>query len=259
MWNYKKIKKDIEKQGYFVFKNYLNKSDLKKIKSTLLDTLNYIDGNKDTNLVKKYFTIRDTKPKLKGNWYDIAPYNIDLLQTLHKKRMISFVKKYFKTNVVFSGRPAIHVHDDLNDRLLEAHQETNQMARDTIVFWCPLYDTNKTTGGLCVYENSHKNGYFKHNIENPKLGAKSWTKNYTHIKEKNVKNFTKKYLEVKAGTAIIFISSLVHSGYPSTKKGSLRITITERFNPLQKIPFLKNEKAPMKMPYVGVDYNKIKI
>ena len=29
---------------------------------------------------------------------------------------------------------AIHVHDDLNDRLLEAHQETNQMARDTIVF-----------------------------------------------------------------------------------------------------------------------------
>ena len=86
MWNYKKIKKDIEKQGYFVFKNYLNKSDLKKIKNTLLDTLNYIDGNKDTNLVKKYFTIRDTKPKLKGNWYDIAPYNIDLLQTLHKKK-----------------------------------------------------------------------------------------------------------------------------------------------------------------------------
>ena len=67
-----------------------------------------------------------------------------------------------------------------------------------------------------------------HNLENSKLGEKSWTKFYTHIKEKNIKSFKKKNLEVKAGTAIIFISSLVHSGYPSTKKGSLRITITER-------------------------------
>ncbi len=259
MWDYKTIKRDIDRQGYYVFKDYLKRKDLKKIKSTLLETLNYIDGKKDKNLIKKYFTIRDTKPKLKGNWYDISPYNIDLLQSLHKKKMIDFVKKYFKTNVVFSGRPAIHVHDDLNDKLLEAHQETNQFARDTLVFWCPLYDTNKKTGGLSVYERSHRNGYFTHNLENSKLGAKSWTKFYTHIKEKNIKSFKKKNLEVKAGTAIIFISSLVHSGYPSTKKGSLRITITERFNPLQKIPFLKNEKAPLKMPYVGIDYNKVKI
>ena len=259
MWDYKTIKRDIDRQGYYVFKDYLKTKDLKKIKSTLLETLNYIDGKKDKNLIKKYFTIRDTKPKLKGNWYDISPYNIDLLQSLHKKKMIDFVKKYFKTNVVFSGRPAIHVHDDLNDKLLEAHQETNQFARDTLVFWCPLYDTNKKTGGLSVYERSHRDGYFTHNLENSKLGEKSWTKFYTHIKEKNIKSFKKKNLEVKAGTAIIFISSLVHSGYPSSKKGSLRITITERFNPLQKIPFLKNEKAPLKMPYVGIDYNKVKI
>ena len=68
--------------------------------------------------------------------------------------MIDFVKRYFQTNVVFSGRPAIHVHDDLNDKLLEAHQETNQFARDTLVFWCPLYDTNKKTGGL-TYTSIH--------------------------------------------------------------------------------------------------------
>ena len=135
MWDYKTIKRDIDKQGYYVFKDYLKTKDLKKIKSTLLETLNYIDGKKDKNLIKKYFTIRDTKPKLKGNWYDISPYNIDLLQSLHKKKMIDFVKKYFKTNVVFSGRPAIHVHDDLNDKLLEAHQETKQYARDFFLFW----------------------------------------------------------------------------------------------------------------------------
>ena len=73
--------------------------------------------------------------KLKGNWYDIAPYNITMLQLLHKPEMINFVKEFFNTDVVFSGRPAIHVHDDENNKILEPHQETAQIARDTLVFW----------------------------------------------------------------------------------------------------------------------------
>ena len=52
-------------------------------------------------------------------------------------------------------------------------------------------------------------------------------------------------------------SAVVHCGYPNKTKGHVRITITERFNPLQKIPFLRNENAPLRMPYEGVDYNKI--
>ena len=53
MWNYKTIKSNIERQGYYVFKNYLNKNDLKKIKSTLLETLNY---TKWEDITYKYFS-----------------------------------------------------------------------------------------------------------------------------------------------------------------------------------------------------------
>ena len=95
MWNFKAIKKDIDKQGYYVFKNYLKANDLKKIRKSLLETLNYIDGKNDNDLIKKYFIIRNTRPKLKGNWYDISPYNIDLLQSLHKKKNDRFCKKIF--------------------------------------------------------------------------------------------------------------------------------------------------------------------
>ena len=56
---------------------------------------------------------------------------------------------------------------------------------------------------------------------------------------------------------MIFLSSLVHSGYNNKKKGSVRITITERFNPLKKIPFLKNRNATIKIPFQGINYNKI--
>ena len=69
--------------------------------------------------------------------------------------------------------------------------------------------------------------------------------------------FKRKELEVKAGSAVLMISSCLHCGYPNKTKESVRITICERFNPLQKIPYLKDPKATMKIPYMGVDYNKI--
>ena len=162
------------------------------IKNTLLKTLNYIKPSSQKNLQKKYYEIKKYNNKLKGNWYDICKYNIDLLQTLHKKEMINFVKKFFSTDVVFSGRPAIHVHDIANDRILDAHQETNQFAKDTIVLWIPLFDTNKNTGGLKIYEKSHLNGYFKHSLEHPTLGKKAWTNKYTHIDKKYLLKFKEK-------------------------------------------------------------------
>ena len=54
-------------------------------------------------------------------------------------------------------------------------------------------------------------------------------------------------------------AAVLHTGYPTKKRGFVRFGITERFNPLKRIPYLKNEKASMKMPYVGLDYNKLKI
>ena len=71
------------------------------------------------------------------------------------------------------------------------------------------------------------------------------------------KSFEKLELEIKAGSALLMSSKLIHCSYPTKKKGKVRIVITERYNPLKKIPFLKNENAPMNIPFVGVDYNKI--
>jgi len=256
-WNFRKIKSELESNGFYIFKDFFNKKDLKKIKNTLVNSLNYIRPSKEKKLQKKYYQIKKFNPKLKGHWYDMARYDINLLKLLHKPEMINFIKKFYNTEVVFSGRPAIHVHDDMNDRLLDPHQETNQFARDTMGFWVPLYNTNKNNGGIVIYKNSHKHGYFKHTLGNSHAGKKSWTKNYTHISAKIAKKFERVELNVKAGSAVFFLSSLVHCGYPNKKRGSVRITVTERYNPLQKIPFLRDENAPLRMPFMGIDYNKV--
>ena len=77
-------------------------------------------------------------------------------------------------------------------------------------------------------------------------------------KSKNCKKVWKKGINFKAGSAVFFLSSLIHSGYQTKKNNSVRITITERFNPLKKIPYLKNDKATMKIPFTGINYNSIK-
>ena len=33
--------------------------------------------------------------------------------------------------------------------------------------------------------------------------------------------------------------------------------MVERFNPLKKIPYLQNAKNPIKIPHLGIDYNRI--
>ena len=101
------------------------------------------------------------------------------------------------------------------------------------------------------------NGFFKHatSSKNSKKN-KVWTKNYTNISDKIVNRFNKKNLNVKAGSGVFIVNSLIHCGYQMKKKNHLRVTLTERFNPLQKIPFLKNENAKLKIPYT-IDYNKI--
>jgi len=268
-WDYNLAIKKIKKDGYFVFENFFSEDDLKEMKNSLLETLNYIKRDNEKNLVKKYYKIKKFNQKLKGNWYDMARYNLTLYKFLHSQDAITLVKKFFKSNVIFSARPAIHVHDNTNDFLLEPHQETAAFSRDGILLWCPIFDTNRNNGGLTIWKNSHKHGFFPHKIEAPErllhsnkrqkkdpTGKKVWTKDYTNIDKSIYSQFEKINLSVKAGSAVFMINRMIHAGYPMKSKNKIRLTLTERFNPLQNLPYLKKENAPQTTPYT-IDLNKI--
>ena len=87
--------------------------------------------------------------------------------------MINFVKKYFNSKVVFSGRPAIHVHDNANDKLLDAHQETNQFARIQL-YYGYQYTILMRKPEVCVYIKIH----IKMVTLNTILSFQKQTKNY---------------------------------------------------------------------------------
>ena len=114
--NFKKFKNEIDLNGYALIEDFFNSEKLDHLKLSLLDILNYINYSDEKDLRKKYYEIKKFNPQLKSNWYDIAPYNIDMIQSIHTPELINFVKSYFETNTLFSGRAAIHVHDNENDK-----------------------------------------------------------------------------------------------------------------------------------------------
>ena len=255
--NEEKIISDLKNDGYSIINQYLSIRDLENIKATLFNTLDYIKKDNSKDLQEKYYFIKNFNEKLKAHFYDISATNLEILHHLRNPELIQIIKKFFKNNDLFTGRAAIHIHDDANQHLLDPHQETSQISVDNIVLWIPLFDTNKKLGGLSIYKDSHKHGYFEHTLEHPRLGAKSWTKKYTHVSSEISKKFQRVDLETNAGSAVLLHSALLHSSYPTKEKNFARFVITERFNPLIKVPFLRDENAPLRIPFTGVDYNLI--
>ena len=251
----KEIFSKIEENGYVCLKNFYTKAQLDGVKKSLFDMLNYIKhDDKITDLHEKYYQIKKFNPILKGHFYDLCPHEIEFRQLVHHPAIIDIVKGFFRTNVVFSGAPNIHMRDSENERIFSGHQETHMFSKDNIFVWAPLFDAKDDQGGLIIYEGSHKHGYWKHNTNN-KLKS-------TSIDSNQLKQFKEKKLEVNAGDALLIHSRLVHASAKTFKKNFVRFVITDRICPLKQIPYLEKEKVPIKIPYPGhgeggdtVDYN----
>jgi hypothetical protein len=258
--NYRNFLNKIKKNGYCIIPNIFSKKSLNLMRNSLLLSLNYIKPDKEKNLQKKYLQIAKYNKILAGHWYDLIKKDINLSNEIHKPEIVNLVKKYFKTEVVFSGRQSLHLIDDTNDKLLQPHQETKQLTRDFFLLWVPLFDTNHENGGVSIFSGSHKHGWFDYTkkLYTLKTGQVC-TKNFKYeLTQGNQfikivdplikKSFKKIYLEIPAGSLALFHSRLIHAGYPTRRKNSVRIIVSDRLCPLRKIPYLENEKALMRMP-----------
>ena len=242
--------KRIQKNGYCHLENAFTNNEIKSVRKSLFLMLDYILPNtKIKDLHEKYYSVKNHSMALKGHFFDMTSLELNTLKLLHDKKIIDIVKSYFKTKVVFSGRPAVHIHDSENERFLDPHQETNQCARDFLFIWAPLFDATGDQGGLMIYENSHMNGYYQHNSDN-KLGS-------SHLRKNILSKFKKKKIEVKAGSALLIHSALIHGSVETKKKKFARFILSDRYCPLAKIPYLKKENTTLKIPHYGVNYNSI--
>ena len=99
--NINKHCKNIYSDGYTIIENFFSKKQLDKVKSSLLDMLNYIEFSKEKNLQEKYYEIKKNYPKLKKNFYELAPQKIDMVKIIHSEKMINLVKNFLALQLFY--------------------------------------------------------------------------------------------------------------------------------------------------------------
>ena len=101
-----RIFKEIDDNGFCKLDNLFTNEQIESVKESLYSILNYIKPDDNIkNLQEKYYQVKDHSMKLKGHFFDMTSFDINTLKILFDERIIDLVKGYFKTNVVFSGRP----------------------------------------------------------------------------------------------------------------------------------------------------------
>ena len=246
--NYSKNEKEnffnnIRENGYAVLRDIYSKEKIDKIKNSLLRMLNYIKpDDKVTDLQEKYYQIKKHNPILKAHFYDMCTFEMEIYSAIHDSKIIDLVKGFFNTSTIFSGRPALHIHDSENERTLAPHQEIHLFSKDALLLWAPLYDAKDSQGGLYIYKGSHKNGIYKHEQSNKQV-------DHQGVSPSVYNKFEKKRLTINAGTALLIDCAVIHESVKTEKKRFARFILSERYCPLQKIPYLRKENVPIKIPY----------
>ena len=252
-----KIFNNIREDGYAVLPDIFSNKKIDEVKNSLLRMLNYIKpDDKISDLQEKYYQIKKLNPILKAHFYDMCAFEMEIYSAIHDPAIIDLVKGFFNTNTVFSGRPALHIHDSENERALAPHQEIHLFSAEGLLLWAPLYDAKDNQGGLYIYKGSHKNGIYKHEQSNKQVDHQGVSSNV-------YKKFEKKRLEVSAGSALLIDCASIHESVKTEKQKFARFILSERYCPLQKIPYLRKENVPIKIPYpdgntgVESDYNDV--
>ena len=127
--NTKTICKNFEKYGFVVLRNFLSKTQIKKIffqLNQLIDvSLDTIDPSLKTklNLDEKYLFLRKKNPALKSHFYQTITF-LDSINTIsNSEKITKIVKNILKEKTVFVGSSQVRVDHSDDPYYLPQHQE----------------------------------------------------------------------------------------------------------------------------------------
>ena len=243
MVNKKVIKKNFEKSGYIILKNFFDKKNLDDLSKKLWLTsyyyfykikpyrkfLNNINSNK-LNFFNKFseffnFFEKDEKKTLHV-LQKMIEQNTEIKNFFYEKKL----KKIYSNLLgiddelpIFLHGPNIFINKPNTKRLLyKWHSEANYYPKrkNFLNIWFPLFNNKtKKNGTMLIKEGSHKN--FDYQI-NEYIGYDKKTLNSENnffqkeIPEKFLKKYNTKTLDLKIGDLIIFHRNLAHSSSLNT-------------------------------------------
>lgn len=222
-----------KEKGYIIIKNFIDENKINEIYNNLNCIIDYVcpQIDKKLNLDDKYYILKKENDELRKHFYDLIT-KLDLLSSIWcSEKMLDVIKK-INNEIYFIDSIQIRIDTPENDRCLPFHQERGQISTNEITGWLPLIDINEKSGGIKIVENSHLLG------DLPIIQYE----NGTGVEEKYITN--EKKIIINKGDLLLFHTNLIHGSYQN-ETNQIRWVTVARFNPLNDIPFLKDENAPL--------------
>lgn len=261
--NTKNICKNFKKNGFVVLRDFISKPQLKKIFFQLNQLIDIPLGSINTSpkkgltLDEKYLLLKKENPKLKSNFYDTITYLDSINSISNSKKVTNIAKTILKEKTVFVGSSQIRVDHHKDPYYLPQHQELGQMSTKLVLFYMPLVNLNKKTGGLYIRPKTHELGFvpFKGYDKEAKAAGHGRQKIIEKLFNKpELKKYKSRYIKLNAGDAVIFHNYLFHGTLPNLDKKKCRWVYLTRFNSINKTPFIKDSNNPLAIPYTA-DYS----
>jgi len=260
--NIKNICKNFEKNGFVVIPKFLSKAKIKVIFSQLNELIdipiNSINPSlkKKLTLDEKYLYLHKNHPKLKSHFYETITF-IDSINTIsNSKKITNIVKKVLNEKTVFVGSSQIRIDHTKDPYYLPQHQELGQMSTKLALFYMPLVNLNKKTGGLFIRPKTHELGFVRYKGYDKEARAAGHGRQKIVDKlfsKPNLSKYKSRYIKLNAGDAVIFHNYLFHGTLPNLNKKKIRWVYLVRFNSMNKTPFIKDPKSSLAIPYTA-DY-----
>lgn len=237
--NLQKIKKQFEKDGVVLVKNFFTFNQYEEIKKVFLKKLNFysnqnlsVNNFNNLNLHKALEKLRKKNPKKFSNFYDSLQESNALSKLFINNRLerlvsylinsknfgLSISGKMLRMDSYFDNKSSYNWHQDFPYYL------QNKNPSNGCVVFLPLHQIKKKHGALEMIKNSSKTKISKH-YEDKK------TKRLLIKRNKNLKHVKTDILEYDIGDVAIMHLALVHrSGKNSSNK--FRLTAGARYHNL---------------------------
>jgi len=231
------IKKYFNRDGYVIIKNFFSNKILNEAKKEIFYRSKSLidDDDKYTyNSAKFDIYIKNSlkkNPIFSSKFYDISKKFLSMHNFVFNKKISNLAKFLLSTeNVGILNRAYGYRMDKPRDSkfLTQLHQDyiQNLGSPEGLVFYTSLKDVKKRDGPVIIYEGSHKLGILKTKIETNSFN-KSRSYNLS-ISKRNLSNFKKKELLIKAGDLAVFNFLLLHKSSKNISN-DIRWSMVSRF------------------------------
>lgn len=261
--NTKKILQKFNQNGYVIIPKFLDKANIKEIFFQLNQLIDvpiknsFKNNNTKKSLDEKYLLLKKENPKLKSHFYETITYLDSINSISNSTKITNIVKNIMKEKTVFVGSSQIRVDHSKDPYYLPQHQELGQMSTKLVLFYMPLVNLNKKTGGLYIRPKTHELGFLPfegHDKEGKAAGHGRQKIIEKLFRKPNLKKYKSRYIKLNAGDAVIFHNYLFHGTLPNLNKKKCRWVYLVRFNSINKTPFIKDSNSPLAIPYTA-DYS----